>query len=83
MATSRRRGDNSLVVQADMPEVIRQRHIGAAVMVDADEGGVGDDVEALLAAIIGMGAPADVGQQAGRMAQALLVCRLVDAGRRP
>ena len=42
-------------------------------MVDADEGGVGDDVERLLAAIVRMGAPADVGEQAGGVAQALLL----------
>ena len=58
-----------------------ERQIGAAGMVDADEGGVGDDVQALLAAIVGMRAPADVGEQAGRRAQPLLLRRLLEAER--
>ena len=52
-------------------------------MIDADEGGVGDDVERLLAAIIGMRAPADVGKQAGGLTQALLLRALVEAGATP
>ncbi len=52
-------------------------------MVDADEGRVGDDVERLLAAIVRMRAPADVGEQAGGVAQPLLLGGLVDAGRSP
>ena len=44
--------------------------------------GVRDDVERLLAAIVGMRAPADVGEQAGGVAQPLLLGVLVDAGRR-
>ena len=55
---------------------------GAAGMVDADEGRVGDDVERLLAAIVGMRAPADIGEQAGGVAQPPLLGGLVDAGRR-
>jgi hypothetical protein len=48
-------------------------------MVDADEGGVGDDVEALLAAVVGMRPPADVGKQAGGVAQSALGGRLGQA----
>ena len=47
----------------------RQRDKGAAGMVDPDKGGIGDDVESLLATIIRMGAPTDVGEQTGRMAK--------------
>ena len=41
---------------------------GAADMVDADERRVRDDVEALLATIVGMRPPADVGEDAGGLA---------------
>ena len=51
-------------------------------MIDGDEGRIGDDVERLLAAIIGMRPPADVGEQAGGMAQPPLLRRLVEADRR-
>ena len=51
-------------------------------MVDGDEGAVRDDVHRLLAAIIRMRAPADIGQETGGMAQPLLVGGLVEAGRR-
>ena len=44
----------------------------AARMVDAAKAGVGDEIEALLAAIVGMGAPADVGDQAGGVTQSPL-----------
>ena len=64
-----------------MAVVDRERQIGAAGMVDADEGGVGDDVEALLAAIVGMRAPADIGEQAGRRAQPLVLRILLEAER--
>ena len=48
--------------------------LGFAGGFDAGEAGVRDDVEALLAAIVGVGAPADVGDEARRMAKpALLV----------
>ena len=49
-------------------------------MVNADKGGVGDDVETLLAAIIWMGPPPYIRHQAGRVALAPLVGGLVDAG---
>ena len=55
-----------------MAEINGEREIGAALMVDAEERRIGDGVEALLAAMIGMGAPADIAQQAGRVAQPLL-----------
>jgi len=50
-------------------------------MVNAAEGCVGDDVERLLAAIIGMRAPTDVGEQTGGMPQPLVVNRFVELGR--
>ena len=50
--------------QALVTEENGQGQIGAAGMVEAGEGPVGDEVEALLAAIVGMGAPADIGKQA-------------------
>ena len=71
-----------VVQQADVAEEHRKREIGAARMIDADEAGMGDDVERLLAAIVRMRAPADVGEQAGGVAQPLLLGALVDAGRR-
>ncbi len=48
-------------------------------MVNRDESGIGDDVERLLAAIVGMRAPADVGQEAGGVTQPPLVRGLVEA----
>ena len=42
-------------------------------MIEADEGGVGDEVVGLFAAIVGMGAPGDVGEQAGGVAQPRLL----------
>ena len=71
-----------VVQQADVAEEDRQRDIGAARMVDADEGRMRDDAQRLLAAVVGMRAPADVGHQAGGVAQPLLLGILVDAGRR-
>ena len=62
-----------------MAEDVGQREEGAAGMVDADEGGMRDDVQRLRAAIFRMRAPADVGEQAGRVAVARLVLGLVDA----
>ena len=61
-----------------MAKKYREREIGAAGMVDAEKAGVRDNVERLLAAIIGMRAPADIGEQTGGMAQPPLVGRLVD-----
>ena len=47
----------------------RQRQEGAALMADTAKIAVDDQIEGLLAAIVGMAAPADIGQQAGDMAQ--------------
>ena len=44
-----------------MAEEDGERDEGAAGVIDGDEGGVSDDVERLLAAIVGMCPPADVG----------------------
>ena len=57
----------------------RQEH--AARMIDAGKAGVGDQVEALLAAVVGVRAPADVGDEAGGIAQAPFLGRLLGAGR--
>src|SRR5262245_35829387 len=64
-----------------MAEEDRQRQEGTAAVIDADKSRVRNDVKGLLAAVIGMGAPADVGEQTGGMTQPLLVRRLVEAGR--
>ena len=63
-----------------MAEEHRQRDEGAAGMIDRDERGVGDDVERLLAAIVGMRPPTDVGEQARGMAQPPFVGGLVEPG---
>ena len=65
-----------------MAEEDREAEIGAAGMVDRDEGGVGDKVEALLAAVVRARPPADVGEQAGGVAVAALRDGLGQAGRR-
>ena len=36
--------------------------------VDGDEGRIGDDIERLFAAVVGMSSPADVGEEAGSVA---------------
>lgn len=71
-----------LVKQADVPIEDGKRQIGATGMVDADEGGVGQDAETLLAAIVGMGTPSDIGNKAGRRPQAFLVVGFLDAEQR-
>jgi len=50
-----------------MAEEHRERDEGTAGMVERHERAVGNDVERLLAAVIGMRAPADVGEQARRV----------------
>src|SRR5262249_61704490 len=55
---------------------------GAAGVIDCDEGGVSDDVERLLAAIVGMCPPADVGEKARHVAQPPLFRGLVEPGGR-
>ena len=61
-----------------MPVKHGERQIGAARMVDGGEAAMGDDVERLLAAIVRVRAPADIGQQAGRVTQPPLLGRLVE-----
>ena len=39
-------------------------------MINSSEGRIGDDIERLFAAIIGMRAPADIGKEAGGVPQA-------------
>ena len=51
-------------------------------MIDRGEAAMGDDVERLLAAIIGMRPPADIGQQARGVAQPALLGGFVEAGGR-
>ena len=66
---------------ADVAEVDGERQEHAARMVDAAERRVRDQDQALLAAVVGMRAPADVGEQAGGVAQAPLVVGLLRARR--
>ena len=56
-----------------------EREEGAAGMIDADKGAVGDEIQALDAAIIGMRAPADIGE-AGRPRGASRLCSGVSVG---
>ncbi len=58
-----------LVDQPLVPVEIGEREIGPPGVIDADEGGVGDEVEALLAAVFRMRPPADIGEQAGGVAE--------------
>jgi len=64
--------------QADVAEEHRERQIGASGMVDAAEPAMGDDIERLLAAIIGMRAPADVAEQARCVTQPAFLARLIE-----
>ena len=50
-----------------------EREKGPARMIDADKSPMSDDVGRLPRAIIGMGAPGNIGQQTGRVAQTLLL----------
>ena len=50
-------------------------------MIDPHKRGVGDDVQALLAAIVGVRAPADVGEEAGRGSKPLLFLAFLKAER--
>src|SRR5215469_2596393 len=70
-------GREFLVNEADMAEEDSERNKGAARMIDGDEGSIGDDVERLLAAIVGVCPPADVGEKARHMAQPPLLRGLV------
>ena len=66
---------------ADVAEVAGERQEDAAGMVDAAERRVRDQDQALLAAVVGVRAPADVGEQAGGVAQAPLLVGLLGARR--
>ena len=59
----------------------REREKCPAGVVEPDEGGVGNDVERLLAAILGMRAPADIREETCGMSQPLLLGPFLDAGR--
>ena len=59
-----------------------EREISARGMVDPDEGGVGDKIVGLGAAVIGMGAPGNVGQQAGGVPQTPIVLVFLEVRRR-
>jgi hypothetical protein len=52
----------------------------ATRMVQPDERRVGDDVERLLATILGVGTPADVGEETCSMAQPLFLGTFLDPG---
>src|SRR6516164_4488315 len=75
-------GREFLVNEAHMAEEHGERNKGAARMIDGDEGSIGDDVERLLAAIVGVRSPADVGEKARHMAQPPLLRALVQSGGR-
>src|SRR5271169_6946070 len=64
-----------------MTEEYGERQISTARMVDRHEAGVRNDVERLLAAIIRMRAPADIGEKTGGMAEPALFAGFVEAGR--
>src|SRR5262249_7688715 len=75
-------GRELLVDEADMAEEDSERNEGAAGVIDGNEGGISDDVERLLAAIVGVCPPADVGEKARHMAQPALFSGLVEPGGR-
>lgn len=68
-----------VVTSTDVAEIDGQREEDPAFVVDAAEAGMGNDIEALLTAIVRMRAPADVRQQAGSVAQAPLLIGLLGA----
>src|SRR5262245_61240249 len=67
--------------QAFVAIIDAEREEGAAGVIDPDEGAVGDEVQALDAAIIRVRPPADIREQAGRVAEPPLLRRLGRAGR--
>ena len=71
-----------IVGKADVTEKYCEREEGAARMIDANKGCMRDDVERLLAAIVRMPPPADIGEEAGGVPQAFFVAGLVEAGGR-
>src|SRR5688500_19436919 len=74
-------GAKLFIGKAGVPIVDGERQVHAAGMVNADEGGVRDDVHGLRAAIVGMGTPTDIRKQTGGGAEPLLVGLLLDAKR--
>ena len=68
-----------LAVLAFVAIIDGEREEDAARMVDVDEGCLRDHAERALRAIIGMGTPADIGEEACGVAQALLRRRLGEA----
>src|ERR1700691_411567 len=60
----------------------RQRQISTAWMVDGGEAAMRDNIERLLAAVIGVGAPADIGQEARGVAKPAFFGDLIEPGRR-
>ena len=61
---------SSSLIGALVAVIDGEREEGAAGMIDADEIAMRDEIEALHAAIVGMGMPADIGEEAGRVPQA-------------
>src|SRR6185437_12513016 len=59
-----------LLAQARIAVEHRERDKGPALMADGAKISVEDEMQRLLAAVVGMHAPADVRQQAGGMPQA-------------
>src|SRR5208282_3581620 len=66
--------------QSDVAVKYGEGQIGAARMVDRGEAAMGNDIERLLAAIIGMRTPADIGQQAGGVTKPAFLARFIEAG---
>ena len=64
-------------VEIDVPVGSGVGQKGAVRVIDANQRGIGDNADRLLAAVIRMGAPGNIREQAGGMAQAALVRRLV------
>ena len=69
-----------LFTQPGVTKINRQREIRAAGMVDRNEGTVRDDIHRLLAAVIRVGAPANVRQQTSGVAQPALIRTFLKSG---
>ncbi len=70
---------DALVLEAHVAHGQHLGEEGAAGVVDADHRAVGDKIDALLAAIVRVTAPADVGQVAGDLPEPALLGGLDDA----
>src|SRR5581483_7299636 len=70
----------AFIAEAGVAVIDRQPKEGAALMSHSAEITIGDQVQRLLAAVVRMGAPADIGHQAGSVPQPLLVRRLGQVG---